>query len=122
MRHDGLRRHLHQQALPDWKLDDSAGQGVEAAYPIRDKIKTVAHLITGITPANRRPQRKRHTRGSDRIGWPSTSRQRRLLPVCFGVRIPDAFRNTCSTYAAEKRCEHARTGKACFRSPTVLRR
>jgi hypothetical protein len=24
VRHDGLRRHLYQQAFPDWKLDDPA--------------------------------------------------------------------------------------------------
>lgn len=55
VRHDGLRRHLSglpRQALPDWKLDDPADQGVEAVRPIRDQIKTVVvDLITRIAPA-----------------------------------------------------------------------
>ncbi|MGP3989724.1 arsenate reductase ArsC [Streptomyces sp. 3N207] len=35
----------------DWKLDDPAGQGVEAVRPIRDRIKTlVDDLIAEITP------------------------------------------------------------------------
>ncbi|WP_436740480.1 arsenate reductase ArsC [Streptomyces sp. BBFR102] len=36
----------------DWKLEDPAGQGVEAVRPIRDEIKTlVVDLIDKITPA-----------------------------------------------------------------------
>ncbi|MFJ9870053.1 arsenate reductase ArsC [Streptomyces sp. NPDC101165] len=36
----------------DWKLDDPAGQGVEAVRPIRDGIRTlVEDLITEIAPA-----------------------------------------------------------------------
>lgn len=35
----------------DWKLDDPAGQGVEAVRPIRDEIKTLVEgLIAGIAP------------------------------------------------------------------------
>ncbi|MFB8035642.1 arsenate reductase ArsC [Streptomyces sp. NPDC056004] len=35
----------------DWKLDDPAGQGVEAVRPIRDEIKTlVQDLIAEIAP------------------------------------------------------------------------
>ena len=35
----------------DWKLDDPAGQGVQAVRPIRDEIKKlVEDLITEITP------------------------------------------------------------------------
>ncbi|MFD9379759.1 arsenate reductase ArsC [Streptomyces sp. NPDC059999] len=35
----------------DWKLEDPAGQGVEAVRPIRDEIKTlVADLIAEIAP------------------------------------------------------------------------
>ncbi|MEU3899416.1 MULTISPECIES: arsenate reductase ArsC [unclassified Streptomyces] len=36
----------------DWKLDDPAGQGVEAVRPIRDEIKTLVEgLIAEIAPA-----------------------------------------------------------------------
>ncbi|MEV6654760.1 arsenate reductase ArsC [Streptomyces sp. NPDC051219] len=36
----------------DWKLEDPAGQGVEAVRPIRDEIKTlVEDLIAEIAPA-----------------------------------------------------------------------
>ncbi|MGD9482782.1 arsenate reductase ArsC [Streptomyces sp. TRM70308] len=35
----------------DWKLDDPAGQGVDAVRPIRDEIRTrVEDLITDIAP------------------------------------------------------------------------
>ncbi|MFC6063016.1 arsenate reductase ArsC [Streptomyces ochraceiscleroticus] len=35
----------------DWKLDDPAGQGVEAVRPIRDEIKSLVEgLITEIAP------------------------------------------------------------------------
>lgn len=36
----------------DWKLDDPAGQGVEAVRPIRDEIRTrIEALISDIAPA-----------------------------------------------------------------------
>jgi arsenate reductase (thioredoxin) len=36
----------------DWKLDDPAGQGVEAVRPIRDEIKVrVEALLAGLVPA-----------------------------------------------------------------------
>jgi arsenate reductase len=36
----------------DWKLDDPAGQGIEAVRPIRDKIKTrIEQLLADILPA-----------------------------------------------------------------------
>ncbi|GGS81243.1 arsenate reductase ArsC [Streptomyces cinerochromogenes] len=36
----------------DWKLDDPAGQGVDAVRPVRDEIKArVEELITEIAPA-----------------------------------------------------------------------
>ncbi|MGW0882661.1 arsenate reductase ArsC [Streptomyces sp. NPDC002671] len=36
----------------DWKLDDPAGQGVEAVRPIRDEIRTLVEgLIAEIAPA-----------------------------------------------------------------------
>jgi arsenate reductase (thioredoxin) len=36
----------------DWKLDDPAGQGVEAVRPIRDEIRArIEHLITELAPA-----------------------------------------------------------------------
>ena len=36
----------------DWKLDDPAGQGVEAVRPIRDEIKTrIEKLLTELVPA-----------------------------------------------------------------------
>jgi arsenate reductase len=36
----------------DWKLDDPAGQGVEAVRPIRDEIRTrIEHLLTELLPA-----------------------------------------------------------------------
>ncbi|MBZ4019663.1 arsenate reductase ArsC [Streptomyces purpurogeneiscleroticus] len=39
----------------DWKLDDPAGQGVEAVRPIRDEIKRrVADLIAEIAPQETR--------------------------------------------------------------------
>ncbi|MGX1811012.1 arsenate reductase ArsC [Nocardia sp. NPDC055321] len=35
----------------DWKLDDPAGQGIEAVRPIRDEIRTrVAELIAELVP------------------------------------------------------------------------
>ncbi|MFG3285475.1 arsenate reductase ArsC [Streptomyces sp. NPDC048111] len=35
----------------DWKVDDPAGQGVEAVRPIRDEIRAlVEHLITELAP------------------------------------------------------------------------
>ncbi|GGS51415.1 arsenate reductase [Planobispora rosea] len=35
----------------DWKLDDPAGQGIEAVRPIRDEIRTrVEKLIAGLAP------------------------------------------------------------------------
>ncbi|KAF2778388.1 arsenate reductase ArsC [Streptomyces sp. OM5714] len=38
----------------DWKLDDPAGQGVEAVRPIRDEIRTLVEgLIAEITAENR---------------------------------------------------------------------
>jgi arsenate reductase (thioredoxin) len=37
----------------DWKLDDPAGQGIDAVRPIRDEIrKRVIELISDISPAN----------------------------------------------------------------------
>ena len=43
----------------DWKLDDPAGQGVEAVRPIRDEIKTrIEALLTDLLPAaSRNPER-----------------------------------------------------------------
>ena len=36
----------------DWKLDDPAGQGVDAVRPIRDEIKTrIEKLLTDLIPA-----------------------------------------------------------------------
>ncbi len=36
----------------DWKLDDPAGQGVEAVRPIRDEIKTrIESLLADLIPA-----------------------------------------------------------------------
>ncbi|MFJ7748892.1 arsenate reductase ArsC [Arthrobacter sp. NPDC097144] len=36
----------------DWKLEDPAGQGVEAVRPIRDEIKArIEHLIADLLPA-----------------------------------------------------------------------
>ncbi|MFE4512789.1 arsenate reductase ArsC [Kitasatospora sp. NPDC056783] len=46
----------------DWKLDDPAGQGVEAVRPIRDEIRTlVENLIAEIDARqpSRRPQERR---------------------------------------------------------------
>ena len=41
----------------DWKLDDPAGQGLEAVRPIRDEIKTrVEALLADLIPAARRGQ------------------------------------------------------------------
>ena len=38
----------------DWKLDDPAGQGVEAVRPIRDEIKTrIEGLLADLLPAGR---------------------------------------------------------------------
>jgi arsenate reductase len=38
----------------DWKLDDPAGQGVDAVRPIRDEIrKLVENLITELAPTTR---------------------------------------------------------------------
>ncbi|MEU8154723.1 arsenate reductase ArsC [Micromonospora sp. NPDC048986] len=38
----------------DWKLDDPAGQGVDAVRPIRDEIRDrVEKLLTELNPANR---------------------------------------------------------------------
>ena len=38
----------------DWKLDDPAGQGVEAVRPIRDEIKTrIETLLTDLIPAGK---------------------------------------------------------------------
>jgi len=38
----------------DWKLDDPAGQGVEAVRPIRDEIKTrIETLLADLIPAGR---------------------------------------------------------------------
>jgi len=40
----------------DWKLDDPAGQGVEAVRPIRDEIKTrVEGLLAELLPADSQP-------------------------------------------------------------------
>ena len=40
----------------DWKLDDPAGQGVEAVRPIRDEIRTrVEHLLAELVPSGTRP-------------------------------------------------------------------
>ncbi|UYQ77286.1 arsenate reductase ArsC [Glutamicibacter sp. JL.03c] len=37
----------------DWKLDDPAGQGVEAVRPIRDEIRSrIESLISELLPAN----------------------------------------------------------------------
>ena len=37
----------------DWKLDDPAGQGIDAVRPIRDEIRTrIETLISEIAPAN----------------------------------------------------------------------
>ena len=46
---------LPRQALhEDWKLDDPAGQGVEAVRPIRDDIKLrVAELLAELIRADR---------------------------------------------------------------------
>jgi arsenate reductase len=39
----------------DWKLDDPAGQGIEAVRPIRDEIRErVAQLVSEIVPDNSR--------------------------------------------------------------------
>jgi arsenate reductase len=39
----------------DWKLDDPAGQGIEAVRPIRDEIRErVAQLVSEIVPGNSR--------------------------------------------------------------------
>jgi arsenate reductase len=39
----------------DWKLDDPAGQGVEAVRPIRDEIKTrIEALLADLIPADMR--------------------------------------------------------------------
>lgn len=36
----------------DWKLDDPAGQGVDAVRPIRDEIRTrIERLLTDLVPA-----------------------------------------------------------------------
>ena len=38
----------------DWKLDDPAGQGIEAVRPIRDEIRTrIEALIEDLAPATR---------------------------------------------------------------------
>ena len=38
----------------DWKLDDPAGQGVEAVRPIRDEIRTrIEMLISELLPATK---------------------------------------------------------------------
>ena len=40
----------------DWKLDDPAGQGVEAVRPIRDEIKTrIEGLIAELFPEDQEP-------------------------------------------------------------------
>ncbi|WP_248959935.1 arsenate reductase ArsC [Sphaerisporangium perillae] len=40
----------------DWRLDDPAGQGIEAVRPIRDEIRTrVEKLIAELAPANAGP-------------------------------------------------------------------
>ncbi len=48
----------------DWKLEDPAGQGVEAVRPIRDEIKArIEALIAEIAPEPPRMTHRRHTRG-----------------------------------------------------------
>ncbi|GAA3162656.1 hypothetical protein GCM10017688_06260 [Streptomyces ramulosus] len=59
LHHHGLRRRLPDppgKRYPDWKLDDPAGQGVEAVRPIRDEIrKLIEGLIEEIAPRGPRP-------------------------------------------------------------------
>ncbi|MFF7979917.1 arsenate reductase ArsC [Streptomyces sp. NPDC007901] len=44
----------------DWKLDDPAGQGVEAVRPIRDEIRALVEgLITEIAPTRRGLRQRR---------------------------------------------------------------
>jgi arsenate reductase len=38
----------------DWKLDDPAGQGIEAVRPIRDEIRArIENLLSELLPASR---------------------------------------------------------------------
>ena len=44
--------HFPGKRYEDWKLDDPAGQGVDAVRPIRDEIKTrVEALLADLIPA-----------------------------------------------------------------------
>lgn len=43
---------LSRQTVRDWKLDDPAGQGIEAVRPIRDEIRArIEKLIEKLLPA-----------------------------------------------------------------------
>ncbi len=50
-----MRRHcpvFPDKTHLDWKLEDAAGQGVDAVCPIRDEIKALVEgLIAEIAPA-----------------------------------------------------------------------